>query len=163
MYEEVVDSSELDKFLDKMSDENYQRRVLYKAIMDGAKVLQTNTKESFRRKLGEASTHFSKDVGGPFFDGVTLKGDRAYLEGRVAIMKDYRMKWFEKGTVDRVTGYRNREGKLKKTLNKTGSSHSTGRIKPLYFFREARNSSEGQINEAIINSINNAYQKLQTQ
>ena len=163
MYEEVIDGEQLQRWLDKMSDENYQRRVLYKAILDGAKVIQTNTKESFRRKMGEASTHFSKDVGGPFYDGVTLRGDRAYLEARVAIMKDYRMKWFEKGTVDRQHGYKYREGSYKRRFNKSGSSHSTGRIKPLYFFRETRQSSEGQMEEAIMNSINNAYKKLEAQ
>ena len=161
MTEAVVDSSQVEHWLDKMADEAYQRRVLYKAIMDGAKVLQENTKESFRRKVGEASTHFSKEVGGPFYNGVTLKGDRAYLEGRVAIMKDYRMKWFEKGTAVRTTGYKIRDGVYKRRINKSGSSHSTGRMKPLYFFRDARNSSDKQIEEAITQSINNAYEKIQ--
>lgn len=163
-YESVVDSSQVEHWLDKMADESYQRRVLYKAIMDGAKVLQENTKESFRRKVGEASTHFSNDVGGPFYDGVMLKGDRAYLEGRVSIMKDYRMKWFEKGTRERFTSYRiNKRGEYRKTTNASGTTHSTGKMKPLYFFRDARNNSAGQIEEAITQSINNAYLKLQNQ
>lgn len=159
-YESVVDSSQVDFWLNKMSDETYQRRVLYKAILDGAKVLQENTKASFRKKVGEASTHFSKEVGGPFYDGVMLKGDRAYLEARVSIMRDYRMKWFESGTAERIKGYKIREGNYVKRFG-SSSSHSTGRMKPLYFFREARNSSEAQIEQAITQSINNAYTKLQ--
>lgn len=162
-YREIIDGEKVEKWLDTMSDSDYQRKVLYRAVMDGGRVLQTNTKDLFRRRMGESSAHNSKEVGGPFYDGVTLKGDRAYLFARVAIMKDYRMKWFELGTNERIHGHKIRKGVYEERVNASGSSHSTGRIKPLYFFRDARNSSQRQIEDAIINSINNAYKKLEAQ
>lgn len=160
-YNSSIEGNDVLRWLDKMADESYQRRVLYKAIMDGARVLQKNTKTAFIRKVGDAASHYSKEVGGPFYDGVRIKGDRAYLGARVHIMKDYRMKWFEKGTNERYTGYKIRDGKYERRYNATDSKHSTGRMDALYFFREAREMSEGQIEEAIMKSINNAYQKIQ--
>lgn len=157
---ETIDSSQVDKLLNALDDDNVRNNAIYKGLMAGAKVLQGNTKESFRRAMGEAATHFSPYIKRPFFEGVTVSGDKAYLETKVSIMADYRMKWFEKGTAERVTGYRVRNGKYKKTSNNSGTSHSTGRIKPLYFFKSARNSSESAMNEAIIKSIDNTLSKL---
>lgn len=160
MNEEVVDSRELDKLLDALDDDKNRSNIIFKSLWAGAKVLQKNTKESFRQKLGEGATHYSPYINKPFFEGVTVSGDKAYLEAKVSIMKDYRMKWFETGTVERITGYRYRKGTYKKTENTTGSSHSTGRIKPLYFFKSARSSSESAMNEAIIKSLDNALSNL---
>jgi hypothetical protein len=51
--------------------------------------------------MGESANHVSKYIKAPFVDGIVLKGDKAYCEARVSIMKDFRMKFFEKGTEDR--------------------------------------------------------------
>ena len=73
-----------------------------------------------------------------------MKGDRAYLEARISIMKDFRMKFFEKGTTQRQT---------KKGYNR-------GSMVGKYFFKSAVESSQGSIEAAIQKSIDNSLSKL---
>lgn len=65
--------------------------------MSGAKVLQQSAQQSFIRKVDGAS-HNSPYLKGnkPFYEGVSVKGDKAYCEASVSIMNDFRMKFFEK-------------------------------------------------------------------
>ena len=44
-------------------------------------------------------------------------------------------------------------------LKREGKGHNTGSIKPLYFFKQAR-QNETAIKDAIMQSINNALRKL---
>ena len=67
--------------------------------------------------------------------------------GKVHIMKEFRLKWFEKGTV----------------LRKTSKGASRGSIKPKWFFRsaveqrarEAERSLDRNISESIMKAFNN--------
>ncbi len=156
-----IDSNGIDNILNKLSDEQVKNNILYKAIYRGAKVLQGTAKSFFKNAVGEAANHTSKYIKAPFYDGITVKGEKAYTEVRVSIMKDFRMKFFEKGTTDRYikqTSHSN-ISKGRKQKN-TGKSNYRGRMTATHFFKNAREASENTVNNAIIESINRALEKL---
>ena len=156
----TIDSREVDELLNTLSNDEFKRKVLYDAVKAGAKTLQQNTKKLFRQTMGDSATHYSKYIRKPFEDGVTVKGDKAYIEASVSILNDFRMKFFEKGTRERTTKGRKIVGYISShRLKREGKGHNTGSIKPLYFFRQAR-ENETAINDAITQSINNALSKL---
>lgn len=155
-----IDSRQVDELLNALSDDDFKRKVLFDAVKEGAKTLQQNTKKLFRQSMGDSATHYSKYIRKPFEDGVTVKGDKAYIEATVSILNDFRMKFFEKGTRQRTTKGRKIVGYAERhRLKREGKGHNTGSIKPLYFFRQAR-QNESAINDAITQSINNALSKL---
>lgn len=156
----TIDSRQVDDLLKALSDDELKRKILFDGIKAGAKVLQQNTQKLFRQSMGESASHFSKYIRKPFEDGVTVKGDKAYIEASVSIMNDFRMKFFEKGTKQRTTKGRKITGYTEKhRLKREGKGHHTGSIKPLYFFQRAR-QNESAITDAITQSINNALKKL---
>lgn len=155
-----IDSRQVDDLLNALSDDELKRKILFDGIKAGAKTLQQNTQALFRQSMGESASHYSKYIRKPFEDGVTVKGDKAYIEASVSIMNDFRMKFFEKGTKQRTTKGRKITGYTEKhRLIREGKGHNTGAIKPLYFFRRARQNETG-IRYAIEKSIDNALNKL---
>ena len=147
----VINSQQVDDLLNKLNDKDQKNKWLYDAVMSGAKVLQQSAQQSFIRKVDGASHNSPYLKGGkPFY-----KGDKAYCEASVSIMNDFRMKFFEKGTNERYTNSRKITGYQAdgKHLKRDGKGHYTGKITATYFFREARDSSDGAINEAMIQSI----------
>lgn len=156
----TIDSKQVDELLDTLSDDEFKRKVLFDAVKEGAKALQQNTKKLFRQSMGDSATHYSKYIRKPFEEGVSVKGDKAYIEASVSILNDFRMKFFEKGTRERTTKGRKIVGYITShRLKREGKGHNTGSIKPLYFFKKAR-ENETAINDAITQSINNALSKL---
>lgn len=155
-----IDSRQVDELLNTLSDDEFKRKLLFDAVKAGAKALQQNTKKLFRQSMGDSATHYSKFIRKPFEEGVSVKGDKAYIEASVSIMNDFRMKFFENGTKERKTKGRKIVGYtgLRK-LKREGKGHNTGSIKPLYFFKKAR-ENETAITDAMIKSINNALRKL---
>ncbi len=155
-----IDSKQIDELLNTLSDDEFRRKILFDAVKAGAKTLQQNTKKLFRQSMGDSATHYSKYIRKPFEEGITVKGDKAYIEASVSIMNDFRMKFFEKGTRERTTKGRKIVGYISShRLKREGKGHSTGSIKPLYFLKQAR-ENETEINNAITQSINNALSKL---
>lgn len=160
-----VNGQEVERFLEAMADKETIRRITNRAILEGAMVLKRYAQEGFRMKLGEASSHPSKWLGGkPFYEGVWIKNYPEENVVRVSILKDYRMKWFETGTDDRYVGNRSHSDKARGRKNKnTGRANFRGRIqKDKYggWFAEARKTSSGEVNDTVIRSINNALEKL---
>lgn len=156
----VVNSDGVDQFLNQIDDDEVRKGILYKAVIAGGKVLQGTAKEYFRNRMGESALHTSKYIKAPFQDGIVLKGDKAYTEARVSIMKDFRMKWFEKGTEDR---YIKQKGHSDLTRGRhqtnTGKANYRGQITAKWFFRDARNNTES-INDAMFYSIDNSLKKM---
>ncbi|PWM22827.1 MAG: hypothetical protein DBX40_08565 [Clostridiales bacterium] len=74
--------------------------------------------------------------------GIKLKADKDYCEVSVSIMGDFRLKFFEKGTRQR-------------SLRRGGANR--GSIKPLNFFREARQMN---IDDVINNSLNESLSRI---
>lgn len=91
--------------------------------------------------------------------GVKKTVDRHYATGTVHIMGDYRLKWFELGTVPRyTTGQRskNRSGDIKKTVS---AGQYRGQIQPMFFFKEARENANviDTYSQSLLMSIENAF------
>ena len=156
-----IQSNEVDNVLDKLDDEDLMKEALFKALKSGGHVLQDETKKYFRNAMGESATHYSKYIKSAFEDGIVMKGDKAYCEVRVSIMKDFRMKFFEKGTVDRYTqNYSHSDYKRKRVNENTGKSNYRGKITDKHFFKDARANSGELVNNAIQQSLNNTIEKV---
>ena len=149
-----IDSSQVDRLLDTLADDNVRRNIMFEAVKAGGEVLKQNTLNNL------SSSSFNS---APMRKGVVVEGDKAYTEAKVSIMDDYRLKWFEKGTAARYTKGAKivgiDENSRRYALKRTGKPRYTGSIKPHYFFRNAR-ENDGAITEAITQSIDNALKSL---
>lgn len=155
-----IDSSKVDNMLNILDDDDIKRNVIYKSLIAGGKVLQGTAKQYFKQRMGESANHQSKYIKRPFADGIVLKGDKAYLEARVSIMKDFRMKFFEKGTEERYIKNKGHSDLKRGRHNQnTGKSNYRGRIEGKWFFKDARNASVSGVDEAMIRSIDNSLKR----
>lgn len=155
-----INNSNVDSFLNQIDDDNVRQSILYKAVLAGGKNLQGTTQTYFKQRMGESANHQSKYIKAPFYEGIVLKGDKAYTEARVSIMKDFRLKFFEKGTNDRYIKQKGHSDlKRGRHNDNTGKSNYKGRITAKWFFRDARSNTES-INASIFNSIDNSLIKM---
>lgn len=163
MIECIIDSSKVDEVFDQLDPESV-RNIIYKSLRAGGKVLQGTTKSYFRNAMGASADHYSPYIRAPFSEGVRIKGEKAYLEVRVSIMKDFRMKFFETGTKMRKTKGHKITGSYfkgkRKYLEREGEPGNRGQIKALHFFRDARSSAGGQVEAAMRNSIDKSLRKI---
>lgn len=154
-------TDQLDAFLENLSDDEVKQRILYKALINAGKELQSTTKKYFRNAMGAAADSVSKYIRKPFNEGIILKGDRAYCEARVSIMKDFRMKFFETGTDERFIKQRGHSDLRRNRHTKnTGKLNYRGKIESKHFFKDARNNSQTAITDAIKDTIKNELEKL---
>lgn len=153
----IVDAASVDELLRKLDDDELKNKILYDAVMSGAKALQQAAQQRFRTVLGAAASHPSPYLKGnkPLYESVSIKGEKAYIEASVSILNDFRMKFFEKGTAERYTKGRKITGYADngRNLKREGKGHYTGKITATNFFAAARNSSENNINDAMLSSI----------
>lgn len=152
----IIDSSSVDDLLNKLADKDLINSILYGAVVDGAKTLQKLAQQSFIMKMGESANHLSPYLKGgkPFYEGVSVKGDKAYIEASVSIMNDFRMKFFEKGTKERFTKSRKITGYISRRKKKReGKGHYVGKITALNFFKAARENGKEIINKEMLDSI----------
>ena len=155
-----INSDSVDFLLNILDDEEKKRQMLYKSVIAGGKVLQGVAKQYFKQRMGDAATHVSPYMKKPFEDGIILKGDKAYLEARVSIMKDFRMKFFEKGTEDRYIKQKGHSDLQRgRHQTNTGKPNYRGRITAKWFFKDARNNSAAGINDAMMKSIDNSLKR----
>ena len=152
-----VDAASVDELLRKLDDDELKNKILYDAVMSGAKTLQTAAQQNFRKELGAAASHPSPYLKGnkPLYEGVSVKGEKAYSEASVPILNDFRIKFFAKGTVERYTkGHKITScADNGRRLEREGKGHYTGKITATNFFAAARNSSEQNVNDAMLSSI----------
>lgn len=135
----TVDDSKVQNLF-RALDSDSRKRILFAALKEGGNKLAANTKIQLRNKLGAGATSPNRWNGKTMESGIRVKADKDYCEVDVNVMGDFRLKFFEKGTVIRQT---------KKKANR-------GSIKPLYFFQAARNKSDeitGIINSSISESL----------
>lgn len=132
-----VESREVDDFIREIEDDETRRQIILEGLKSGAKVLQKNTQELFKSRMGTGALHFSRFIKKPFYEGVKVIVDKAYNETIVSILSDYRMRFYEKGTKDR----------------KTKKGYRRGQLQSLHFFKDARSNSENEIDNAINSSI----------
>ena len=86
--------------------------------------------------------------------GIKLNVWRDGKTGKVNIMKDGRLKWFETGTTKRRTTYTSKR-----------KAHSTGQILPTHFFTDAKKTTEKEIfsnlDQSLMQAIKKTWDKAQ--
>lgn len=137
----TVDDTSVQNLLNAL-DADSNKRILFTALKKGGQKLASQTKRSLRAKLGAGATSPNRWNGKTMESGVRLKADQDYCEVSVSILGDFRLKFFEKGTAQR-------------SLRRGGANR--GSIKPVYFFREAR---QEDISDIINNSITESLRRI---
>jgi hypothetical protein len=118
--------------------------------------LQTEAKRQLKQVTKRANVQGSMTAKGsvkqPLVKGITKKVWNNATGGTVTILGDYRLKWFEKGTIDRATEAiaGNRYSKKKK---------NTGRMKASYFFKKAIDSKQSSVQQEIENTLSTQIKK----
>lgn len=123
-------------------DADSSKEILFKALKKGGQKLTSQTKRSLRAKLGAGSATPNRWNGKTMESEIRLKADKDYCEVSVSILGDFRLKFFEKGTAQR-------------RLRRGGANR--GSIRPLYFFRDAR---QQDIYDVINNSITESLRSI---
>lgn len=123
-------------------DDNSRKNILFTALRKGGRKLASQTRTQLKTKLGAGATSPNRWNGKTMESGIKLKADKDYCEVSVSIMGDFRLKFFEKGTRQR-------------SLRRSGANR--GSIKPLNFFREARQMN---IDDVINNSLNESLSRI---
>lgn len=81
-------------------------------------------------------------------DGVTMAIYKDGSGGSVAIMRNYLLRFLEKGTPDRSY------------ITKNGVEHNIGRIEPKWFFRKAINQTKNEAINILNDSLSSGIEKL---
>lgn len=136
-----VDDTQVQNLFNAL-DADSTKQILFTALKKGGQKLASQTKTKLKAKLGAGATSPNRWNGKTMESGVRLKADKDYCEVSVSILGDFRLKFFEKGTVQR----RLRRG-----------GYNRGAITPLYFFRDAR---QQDIGDTINNSITESLRRI---
>ena len=155
-----LDSSRIEAMFQRLSPKNIQAFEGL-AIEEALTKLQQDTVSILVSKLPNATKTGVTPNGvktEAMTKGVKKNVDKSYATGTVHIMGDYRLKWFELGTDPRyTTGARSKKnGDIKKIVT---AGQYRGFIKPLNFFREARENANviDAYSQSLLLSIQNAF------
>lgn len=137
-------------------------KAMLDALTEGAKVLKEETRKNLVAKLGPSATRRGlrwrkyQQNHSPMVEGINVIRDSGYGVAVVSIMRDFRLKWFEKGTDQRWAGGRKTDGKY---AGQTNASNYRGAIKAEHFFLDARNREES-IERAIFESLDKTINRI---
>lgn len=144
-------------------DSRRQKQAHRSALRIGVNILVKEARETLKMAVKNPD---SKN----WWNGKTLKSgikssvNREATEGKVHIMRDFRLKFFEMGTKRRRTSGRNNakvRGKTPKYRQYKPSNR--GSIKPFRFFRRARNQKEKEIEENMNNILAESIKRINEQ
>lgn len=139
----TVDNKAVLNLFEQLNEDN-RKSILFKALKKGGERLVNDTRAQLREQLGQGATTPNRWNGKTMESGIKLRGERDYCEVAVNIMGDFRLKFFEKGTKQRLT---------------SKSNANRGSITALNFFQRAR-ANETNITDNINSSINNSLNRL---
>ena len=153
-----MNTNEILKKFDSLSLKS-QKKAAKQAIRISLNVLIKQAKKNLQKVIkGRITQRTTKGrfKGLKLSLGIKLKVWRDCKTGKVNIMRDGRLKWFETGTKVRST-----KGSSKRR------AHSTGQIKPSHFFTNAKKSTEKEIftnlDNSLMQSIKKVWDKAQLQ
>lgn len=142
-------------------------KVINTALTQSARILRKETLSNFKRN-GRTKSGRKIDMGTAGLVSVS-RSTRKQLMRKVHIMRSPLARIFEKGTKPRHTMVRKKTGastiiddrgeRRRITMGK-GKGRYTGVIRPIYFFRDARNSKEKEIYESFNKYVLDGLQKL---
>ena len=136
-----IDSSQTDKLLNSLDNETLRRSIIVAALKEAANVMNDKTRENFRASISGAS-HYSKFIRRPFYQGVSTSVDKNLRESKVAIMPDFRMKFFEKQIQER-------------SYKKNNKIHRTGVVSAKHFFKNAITATQSLVEQTLKRIIDN--------
>lgn len=145
-----IDDSQVQAVFKALNIKN-QKKTLMGGIRKSAQILINRTKALIKSSLHN-TTKPNRFNGKKMVNGVKFKADREKLEGKVHIMGDFRLKFFEKGTVERFT-------RGKKGFRSGRKGHSTGAIKSIGFFKQAKADTEQQVFSILTANIKESIMK----
>lgn len=128
-------------------DSKKQKKVHRTALRKATGILVRETRKNFRTVVKNPNSR-NRWNGKTFSSGIKSSINREVTEGKVHIMGDFRLKFFELGTKERFK-------------RKTG--RRTGRIEARYFFRRARESKEAEISNSMNSIIEQSIKRINGQ
>lgn len=142
-----IDTREvLQKFADLTGKQ--QKNVYKNSLRKASRILVSETKKQLKAVIGSKVNNKNRWNGKTLGSGIRFKINSEATEGKVHIMGDFRLKFFEKGTSERY---------LKKNKSYRGKMTSH------YFFRQAKTNKEKEIfdsmDKLISESINRIYNR----
>ena len=145
-----INTDEILRKFDSLNLKN-QKKAAKQAIRISLNVLVKQAKKNLQKVIKSRitkATQKGRFKGLKLSQGIKLNVWRDCKTGKVNIMKDGRLKWFETGTTKRRTTYTNKR-----------KAHSTGQIKASHFFTDAKKSTEKEIFSNLDNSLMQAIKK----
>lgn len=125
-----------------------QRAVYRNGLRKAARILANETRKELRKIVGAKINSRNKWNGKTLGSGIKYKIDKEGTEAKIHIMGDFRLKFFEKGTVKRF---------IRKNKANRGS------MKANYFFRASKANKEKEVfaslDRLISESINRVANK----
>lgn len=129
-----------------------------KAYRDGIRwslnIVKKETIKNIRKRLGKSVTRHKDKYGKTLESGVKTSINRKVDGGKVHIMANYKLKWFELGTSERYNMRNKQKGKYLKKYRRTG------KITPMWFFRDAYTSKEKEVFNTLEQNIAKAIKKI---
>ena len=118
-------------------DSRQQKKAHKTALIKATGILVNEAKRNFRSVVKKPNSK-NRWNGRSFISGIKSSINKEITEGKVHIMGDFRLKFFEMGN---------------KKLFKKKHKSSTGSINAHYFFKRAREAKESTISEELNNII----------
>ena len=151
-----INTDEILRKFDSLNLKN-QKKAAKQAIRISLNVLIKQAKKNLQKVIkGRITQRTTKGrfKGLKLSQGIKLNVWKDGKTGKVNIMKDGRLKWFETGTTKRRTTYTNKR-----------KAHSTGQIKASHFFTDAKKSTEKEIfsnlDQSLMQAIKKTWDKTQ--
>lgn len=141
-----VDTKQVLKMFAEL-DSKKQKKVHRTALRSATGILVRETRRNFRKVVKKSNSR-NRWNGKTFSSGIKSSINREATEGKVHILGDFRLKFFELGTKER-------------RKRKTGAK--TGRISASYFFKKARESKEEEISNSMNSIIEQSIKKVNGQ
>lgn len=151
-----INTDEILKKFDSLNMKS-QKKAAKQAIRISLNVLVKQAKKNLQKIIKSRitkPTQKGRFKGLKLSQGIKLNVWKDGKKGKVNIMKDGRLKWFETGTQKRRTTYTSKR-----------KAHSTGQIKASHFFTDAKKSTEKEIfsnlDQALMQAIKKTWDKTQ--
>ena len=130
-------------------DSKKQKKAHRTALRKATGILVRETRKNFRKVVRKPNSR-NRWNGKTFSSGIKSSINKEVTEGKVHILGDFRLKFFELGT---KTRYKKR----------TKGRPSTGAIKATHFFKRAREAKESEISNSMNNIITQSILKVNGQ
>lgn len=138
----VVDTKQVLEMFAEL-DSKKQKKAHRTALRKATGILVKEVRKNFRQIVKNPNAR-NRWNGKTFSSGIKSSINKEVTEGKVHILGDFRLKFFELGT---KTRYKKR----------TKGRPSTGSIKATNFFKKAREAKESEISNSMNNIINPIY------